>query len=246
MEKPSHLDLGLHGVTRASLRCLCKEAVLEASNQIKRKYSYSALSSAVSGMGDDDNTAQSALKMLQKERLIVSRLGFPDRAMEIDKEIERMRLKVKKAREEEETELVDYRLKMLRAAQERKRMKLEMQLMEETRMLEQSIIEEKEKVRRRQKEEFLRILESASRRALGKVKKCNCAEPYLCRHNKVVSYNTRRPTKVVVQYRRNGKRLRQSGRPEEGAAWEEKAKEIDQVLLLFNYHNLLLTLSIIL
>jgi hypothetical protein len=30
-----------------------------------------------------------------------------------------------------------------------------------------------------------------------------------------------------VQYRRNGKRLRQSGRPEEGAAWEEKAADID-------------------
>jgi len=43
----------------------------------------------------------------------------------------------------------------------------------------------------------------------------------------VASYNTRRPTKTVVQYRRNGKRLRQSGRPEEGAAWEEKAADID-------------------
>ena len=43
----------------------------------------------------------------------------------------------------------------------------------------------------------------------------------------MASYNTRRPSKTVVQYRRNGKRLRQSGRPEEGAAWEEKAADID-------------------
>ena len=101
----------------------------------------------------------------------------------------------------------------------------------------------------------MRLMENASRRAIGKAKKCNCTEPYLCSHNKVpspcssptsrpaqtrptqpslrtpnaqvASYNTRRPTKTVVQYRRNGKRLRQSGRPEEGAAWEEKAADID-------------------
>lgn len=227
LERPSHLDLGLHGVTRATLRVLCKDAVLESSSTVKRKYSYSALSSAVPEL-EDENDSQSALRQLQKERLIVSRMGFPERAMEIDKEIEIMREKVRRTREKEEKDLFDYRLKMLRAAQQRKLGQLEMKLAEETRQTELHVTQETEKCRKRQKEEFLRILEGASRRAIGRVKKCNCAEPYLCKHNKTASYNTRRPTKIVVQYRRNGKRLRHSGRAEEGQAWEEKAKEIDE------------------
>ena len=35
----------------------------------------------------------------------------------------------------------------------------------------------------------------------GKVKRCNCPEPYLCRHNKTASYNTRRPAKEVLKYK---------------------------------------------
>lgn len=226
LELPTHMDLGLHGVTRASLRMLCKEAVLESSSTVKRKYSYSALSSAIPEQ--EGNDSSSALRLLQKERLIVSRLGFPDRAMEIDKEIDLMREKVRIVREKEEKELFEYRLKMLRQSQQRKSNQLEMKLSEETRQMEDFVAQETEKCRKRQKEEFLRVLEGASRRAIGRVKKCNCAEPYLCRHNKTASYNTRRPTKIVVQYRRNGKRLRHSGRAEEGEAWEEKAKEIDE------------------
>jgi hypothetical protein len=228
LERPTHLDLGLHGVTRAALRALCRGAVIESSTTVKRKYSYSALSSAVSLTNGEGNNAMSALRSLQKESLIVSRLGFPDRAMEIDREIDLLRTKVKVVREKEEKELLDYRLKMLHAAQMRKQARFEQILAEETKHLEVKLEEEKQKMRRRQQEEFLRVLENASRRALGKIKKCNCAEIYLCKHNKTASYNTRRPTKVVVQYRRNGKRLRQSGRAEEGAAWEEKAKELDE------------------
>jgi hypothetical protein len=135
--------------------------------------------------------------------------------MEIDREIDFLRSKVKIVREKEERELLDYRLKMLHAAQKRKEARFEAVLEEEGKELEVKLEEEKEKMRRRQQEEFMRILENASRRAIGRVKKCNCAEVYLCRHNKTASYNTRRPTKIVVQYRRNGKRLKQSGRAEE-------------------------------
>eukprot|EP00981_Chlorochromonas_danica_P008401 scaffold2187_cov182-Ochromonas_danica.AAC.2 len=81
---------------------------------------------------------------------------------------------------------------------------------------------------RRQEVEFLRVLENASRRAIGRVKKCNCIAPYMCRHNKTASYNTRRPTHTVVIYRRNAKRLRAAGRPEEAQTWDEKAKELDE------------------
>ena len=71
------------------------------------------------------------------------------------------------------------------------------------------------------------MLENAERRAMGKVKKCNCGNWYLCRHNKTASYNTRRPAQEVIQYRRNSKRLRRGGRTEDAQMWEEKAQEID-------------------
>ncbi|CAN0434326.1 unnamed protein product, partial [Discosporangium mesarthrocarpum] len=59
------------------------------------------------------------------------------------------------------------------------------------------------------------LVESAIKRAVGRSKSCTCRKPYLCRHNKTASYNTRRPKKEVIHYRRNAKRLRHGGRLEE-------------------------------
>jgi len=42
---PANLDLGLHGVTRANLRVLCRTAVLESSTQMRKRYSHSNMSS---------------------------------------------------------------------------------------------------------------------------------------------------------------------------------------------------------
>lgn len=195
---------------------------------MKRRYSHSGLSSSVHSSAIQDNNAVSALKMLQKERLIVSRLGFADRAMEIDKEIEVMRQRAKKAREEEEHEIIEKRMKVLHMAQRRKEQRLEYILAEETRQMNERFKKEEDKMLKRQEQEFLRVLENASRRAIGRVKKCNCETPYTCRHNKTASYNTRRPSYLVIKYRRNAKRLKQAGRPEEAAIWTEKAKEIDE------------------
>lgn len=229
LNRPSSIDLGLHGVTRAALRTLCKTAVLESSKSIRRRYSYSALSSSINSlMNNNDNNAISALRMLQKERLIVSRLGFPDKAMELDKEIEVMREKAKKARAEEESKILYQRMKTLAITHHRKEQRLEFILAEETRQMNERFAVEERKLLKRQEIEFLRVLENATRRAIGRVKKCNCDKPYTCRHNKTASYNTRRPTHTVVQYRRNAKRLKRAGRPEEAAAWEEKAKELDE------------------
>lgn len=229
LNRPSSIDLGLHGVTRAALRTLCKTAVLESSKTIRRRYSYSALSSSINSLINDNNSnAISALRMLQKERLIVSRLGFPDKAMELDKEIEVMREKAKKARAEEEAKILYQRMKTLAITHHRKEQRLEFILAEETRQMNEKFADEERKLLKRQEIEFLRVLENATRRAIGRVKKCNCEKPYTCRHNKTASYNTRRPTHTVVQYRRNAKRLKRAGRPEEAAAWEEKAKELDE------------------
>eukprot|EP01038_Epipyxis_sp_PR26KG_P010121 gene10121-13604_t len=226
LNRPYCKDLGLHGTTRAALRYLCKSVVLQTSSVIRRRYSYSALSSVQSANADNSN-AISALRSLQKERLIVSRLGFPDKAMELDREIDVMRQKAKKSRKEQEDKILEQRMNTLAISHNRKAMRLEFVLGNETKEMEARFAEEEQKMLKRQEIEFLRVLEGASRRALGRVKKCNCATPYTCRHNKTASYNTRRPLHVVVQYRRNARRLKQAGRPEEGAAWEEKAKEID-------------------
>eukprot|EP01039_Chlorochromonas_danica_P010068 gene10068-11143_t len=227
LNRPTSIDLGLHGVSRAALRTLCRDAVLQASQTMRRRYSHSALSSSIQTITENNN-AISALRLLQKERLIVSRLGFPDRAMEIDKEIEVMREKAKKARGEEENRILFQRMKTLGISQSRKQQRLEYILGEETRQMKERFRHEEEKMLRRQEVEFLRVLENASRRAIGRVKKCNCIAPYMCRHNKTASYNTRRPTHTVVIYRRNAKRLRAAGRPEEAQTWDEKAKELDE------------------
>lgn len=180
------------------------------------------------GSTQDESDKVSALRSLQKERLVVSRLGFVDRAMELDQEIEMMRQKVKVAREQEETVMLDQRLKLLSVSHMRKQAKLEYILNEEMKQTMGKIASEEAKMARRHEIEFMRVLEGATRRAVGRVKKCNCHEPYLCRHNKTASYNTRRPSKTVVTYRRNARRLKQAGRPEEAIIWEEKAKELDE------------------
>lgn len=180
------------------------------------------------GSVHDDSDKFSALRCLQRERLVVSRLGFVDRAMELDQEIEMMRQKVKEAREKEETVMLEQRLKLLSVSHMRKQAKLDYILNEEMKQTMGKIANEELKMSRRHELEFMRVLEGATRRAVGRVKKCNCDEPYLCRHNKTASYNTRRPSKIVVTYRRNAKRLKQAGRPDESIVWDEKAKELDE------------------
>lgn len=228
LNKPYSQDLGLHGTSRAALRVLCKETVLESSIQMRKKYSYSQTSSAHSSVIDNEDNAISKLKLLQKERLIVSRMGFAERAMELDREIDLMRVEAKKAREAEENTILFQRLKALALSHSRKEQRFEFILQEETRKMEEQFAKEEQEVGERQEKEFLRVLESASRRAVGRAKRCACQMPYLCRHNKSASYNTRRPVHTVIVYRRNAKRLKRAGRPEESEMWEEKAKEIDE------------------
>jgi hypothetical protein len=70
--------------TRGLLRIAFREVVLEDSKQIKRKYSYSAASSGAADKIIESDSTMSKLKKLQRERLIVARLGFAEKACEID------------------------------------------------------------------------------------------------------------------------------------------------------------------
>ena len=114
MVRPRSVDLGLHGESRAKLRTLCQSTIIESSVTVKRKYSYSALSSVLSV--HDEKNAVSALRTLQKERLVVSRLGFVEKAMELDRQIEKMRAKAKRTRDQEEEKILDQRMRLLSAS----------------------------------------------------------------------------------------------------------------------------------
>jgi len=229
LQIPAALDLGLKSDSRTQLRVLCKTVVLESSQITKRKYSHSNLSSGEWSNKGDNNTddAISKLRSLQKERLIISRMGFADRAKQLDVEIEAMRVKAAQAKSEREQKLLGDNMAVLDRKMDRKKDRMEVVMANESMRLEESLQKEFRKMRHRQRQEFLRVLENAERRAMGKVKKCNCGNWYLCRHNKTASYNTRRPAQEVIQFRRNSKRLRRGGRSEDAQMWEDKAAEID-------------------
>ena len=219
-------DFG-RGYHRTPLRIVCRDAVLESSSAFSSKYSFSVLSSAHSAGGGSENPDVNLLKKLQKERLLVARLGFPEAAFELDKQIDELRLRVKNIRDKEERDLLEQRMKLLNVSHNKKWAALEKTLADELTELKRVLKEEEKHLLERQEQDFLLLLENTTRRAIGRIKKCNCAKTYLCRHNKTASYNTRKPSKDLVTYRRNAKRLRQGGRPEEAAIWEKKADDLD-------------------
>ena len=79
-----------------------------------------------------------------------------------------MRVEAKAAREVEDNKILERRMKLLRVSQQRKETRLEQILHNETVMVERTFAEELTKVKKRQEQEFLRVLESASRRAIGR------------------------------------------------------------------------------
>ena len=220
-------DLAVHSPSRARLRVLASTSVIDSTKKIKKKYSFSQGSSNHSSVNIEGQSGQNALKMLMKERIIVSRLGFPDKAMELDMQIDAMRKIALDERKKEENEIIDQRMTLLSTSHGRKRSRLEYTLAQETEALVARFEAEEQHLLDRQEQDFIKMLEVANRAAMGKPKKCTCRDPYVCQHNKIASYNSRKPAKVVIEYRRNAKRLKQAGRPEESQIWEEKAQKID-------------------
>jgi len=224
---PKNFDLGLKSPSRANLRSMIYRNILDNSQTNRRKYSYSNTSSVNSDINNDNNNAISALKKLQKERLIISRLGFAEKAHELDKEIEIMREKASKLREKEENELLNEMMMILKKKNERKKQRVLDVLNQEKTCLRNTIRMEKQKLIEKQNMEFQNIVESTERKSIGKIKKCDCKLLYLCNHNKTSSWNIRKPKPIVVLYRKNSKRLKQGGRIEDALQIEEKADEID-------------------
>ena len=132
----------------------------------------------------------SELRRLQQERLLLTRLGFPDKAFELDAEISRLRSLVKIQRKKLEAKMLKKSLNALDLVQTEKKRIFEEKLSEEIKQTARAFRREEKELRKDHEQQFLCLLENATRRAVGKVKKCNCAEPYLCCHNKTASYNT--------------------------------------------------------
>ena len=225
-------ELSTRQASRKLLLKLCQEVVVTSAAAISpRKAPKSASSTTNTNTSSSSfrlsGSPTSDLKGLQQERVSLSRLGFLDRIPEVDRRIESLRLKVQEDRDREETLLITERMKKHTSLYEEKSASLERLLAEEHTDFSSHCREEERLLLERQEKDFVSLLESASRRALGNIKKCECKLPYLCRHNRSSSGNLRRPSKEVTEYRRNAERLARADRWDEAVVWEMKADELD-------------------
>lgn len=221
-------DLGAKGPTRKILHKVCESAIFDAS-ELKKRKSYSNMST-MSGLSEDEKNkmnADSLLRQLQKERNIMSKLGFIEKAELIDKEINDLIERAEKEKKEEETHLLNDQLILLNKKSSRRLQRLLMELDKEHDKLKNKHKIEYDRLLKQQERTFSKLIEDTQRRAIGKIKKCNCSNWYVCRHNKSASYNTRRPTPDVVNFKRNSERLKKKGQLDEAMMWEDKAMELD-------------------
>jgi len=228
VDQPKNLDFGAKSVSRAKLRVLLTDVILDGAKIAKKSYSQSHLSSAAgTSVYNEDDDATHKLRKLIKERLVVVRMGFVERANTLDAEIEELRKEAAHERAVREKSLVDRAMVELEKKLSVRHARLLHELGVEKKHLEEQLDKEYNRMKLAQSQEFNRIIENAQRRAMGKVRKCNCGYSHLCRHNKTASYNTRKPVKEVLLWRNNSRRLKKGGRAEDAALWEEKANELD-------------------
>ena len=150
-------DLGMQSPSRARLRVLAKQSVLDSTKKMKKKYSFSQGSSQHSSINIDGQSGVNALKMLMKERLIVSRLGFPEKAKELDEQIDVMRKKAMQERKDEEKQIVEQRMKLLKESHKRKEDRLEYTLSQETKALAERFRIEERHMLERQEQDFVKV-----------------------------------------------------------------------------------------
>ena len=150
-------DLGMQSPSRARLRVLAEQSVIDSTKKMKKKYSFSQGSSQQSALKLEGQSHTTALKMLMKERLIVSRLGFPEKAKELDEQIDVMRKKAITEKKKEEKEMTDQRMTMLYTSQSRKENRLEYTLSQETQVLMERFAAEERHLADRQEQDFVKV-----------------------------------------------------------------------------------------
>ncbi|CAM9854759.1 unnamed protein product [Ascophyllum nodosum] len=180
-----------------------------------------------SGLGSYGHRA-SVDRCLEMERLAMARMGFLDKAREVERWIEAERKKNQKEREEKERSILAQKLGGLEMSHRRRFIGLENKQRGVETQFRAKCEKEKEDLRLKHKTEYEVLIEETAQRAYGGVSSCQCQRTYLCRHNKTASYNTRKPTREVIRLRQNAERLRATGRLEEAEEFEIKAQDLDQ------------------
>jgi len=219
-------DLGPKGPTRKKLHRLCEHMIYDTSHLRKRK---SSVYSTTSGVSDrSGQKADTLLRQLQRERNTMAKLGFIEKAEQIDDEIKSLMKRALDERKKEEGELLKEEMIVHENKSTRRRQRLNSELEVEMNNLLNKQITQCERLLNQQKQEFCKLIDNTQRRAIGKLKRCNCKSWYVCIHNKSASYNTRRPTPDIVIYKRNSSRLKKNGQIDEAMIWEDKALELDE------------------
>lgn len=167
------------------------------------------------------------LRELQMERLAMARMGFFDKAKEVEQWIERERTSLQAEREEKEQAILAQKLGSLDMGHRRRMVGLETRLSQELNSFTNKCKKEMEDTKDKHRREYEMLIEETAQRAYGGVSSCQCRKKYLCRHNKTASYNTRKPTRDVISLRQNAERLRATGRVEEGEEFERQAQVLD-------------------
>ena len=219
-------DLGNMGPNRYSLYKVVEKAIGGGLKLDKTKSS-SNMSSVSRESQHEGKSNESVLTALVRERNTMAKLGFLERAEEIDAEIKEFTSKVNEDRKAEEKRIYKEQEVALDKKLERRSNRVLVGLEQEENALHEIQKEELNKLIRRQVDEFTKLIEDTKRRAVGKAKTCNCMSWYACTHNKSSSYKTRRSKPEVIILKRNGDRLRRKGLTEEAQVWNAKALELD-------------------
>ena len=106
------IDLGAAGTARAMLRKNISKMLLE-STQVTKAQKACCASGTTSSIQDFEGSAITLLKKLQRERMILTRLGLIEKAEKLDIEIERVRKEAMKLRDMEFEKLYKEHLSVL-------------------------------------------------------------------------------------------------------------------------------------
>ncbi|CAM9702387.1 unnamed protein product, partial [Sphacelaria rigidula] len=157
----------------------------------------------------------------------MARMGFVDKAEELDRMIEAERTRLKKERDEQDAKVLDQKMAGLRVSHTRRGEAMDAAQIARIRALKEKCAAELEELKVKQKTEYDILISETATRATGGVSSCACTDAYKCRHNRSASYNTRKPTKDVIRLRQNGQRLRASGRLQEADEVDNMAAAIE-------------------
>lgn len=155
--------------------------------------------------------------------MALTRLGLTEEALQVDQQIQRMRLRVRAYDPDTDPVLAD-KLTALAAQQQHKQHALSCQITQECDQLDALLTAERQHLLTHQEQQFLRLLAQGQRALTGG--SCNCLA-YACKHNKLVP--TRRPSRQVTAFRQNARRLVTAGRAAEAAAWQARADAQDHI-----------------